>query len=205
MRTIYATPNILSRSCSAKEVLSLFQTNVFGVLTITRAVLPYMRARRTGTIINIGSASSFLIFPTSGVYSATKAAVSALTRTLRQEVAPLGIKVTVVDLGSLRTNVVNSRVKVEHKIDDFQPTLGPVSAMLDKLVAESKGDPAKAAQLLVEAATQTGRCLGRELPTCLPLGDFEAYRQAHLEADAKELDAWKDFTRSEQVNFDEAE
>src|SRR5215469_4181455 len=87
------------------EVQRQFATNVFGLLTVTRAVLPVMRARKSGRIINISSLVGRATFPGMGVYGATKYAVEALSDALRQEVAGFGIKVVIIEPGFVTTNI----------------------------------------------------------------------------------------------------
>src|ERR1700755_696194 len=92
---------------SAAETERLFGTNVFGLLGVTRAVLPHMRRQRSGHIINVSSVGGYTGYPRWGVYGATKFAVEGLTEALAAEVAPLGIKVTVVEPGFFRTDFLD--------------------------------------------------------------------------------------------------
>src|SRR5499427_3186589 len=90
---------------SGPEVQRQFATNVFGLLTVTRAVLPAMRARNSGRIINISSVVGRTTFPGMGVYGATKYAVEALSDALRQEVAGFGVKVVIIEPAFVATNI----------------------------------------------------------------------------------------------------
>ena len=92
---------------SATETTKLFGTNVFGLLGVIRAVLPHMRRQRSGHIINVSSVGGYAGFPGWGVYGATKFAVEGISEALAGEVAPLGIKVTVVEPGFFRTDFLD--------------------------------------------------------------------------------------------------
>jgi NAD(P)-dependent dehydrogenase (short-subunit alcohol dehydrogenase family) len=105
---------------SAAETSRLFGTNVFGVLGVTRAVLPHMRRQRSGHVINVSSVGGYTGYPGWGVYGATKFAVEGISEALAAEVAPLGIKVTVVEPGFFRTDFLddNSLVRTALEIED---------------------------------------------------------------------------------------
>ncbi|MEI7969775.1 MAG: SDR family oxidoreductase [Betaproteobacteria bacterium] len=98
----------LQEAFTVDEVKSLFETNVFGPLRVNRAVLPHMRRRRSGLIVNISSIVGRISMPTAGTYSATKFALEALADTLRDEVRALGIDVALVEPGAFPTNVGNN-------------------------------------------------------------------------------------------------
>src|SRR5262249_41175002 len=105
---------------SPEEVRDVFDTNVFGLLTVTRAVLPVMRSQRTGRVLNISSVGGFSSTAGWGVYCATKFAVEGLSEALRTELAPLGISVTVVEPGTSRTDFRDASPlqRVARPIDD---------------------------------------------------------------------------------------
>ena len=100
---------------SAAETTKLFGTNVFGLLGVTRAVLPHMRRQRSGHIINISSVGGYAGYPGWGVYGATKFAVEGISEALAGEVAPLGIKVTVVEPGFFRTDFLDEILAGAHR------------------------------------------------------------------------------------------
>src|SRR5262249_6102609 len=106
---------------SAKETERVFGTNVFGLLSVTRAVRPHMRRHLTGHIINLSSVGGYTGYPGWGVYGATKFAVEAISEALSAEVAPLGIKVTVVEPGFFRTDFLDdtSLSRTAQQIDDY--------------------------------------------------------------------------------------
>ncbi|CAI5729573.1 unnamed protein product [Peronospora farinosa] len=92
--------------CSDEEVYQLFNTNVFGVFRILRAVLPHMRAKRSGVVANIGSAFTWTGIKTLGIYGSTKFAFAGLTLALRTDLDPFCIDVTIIEPGSLRTAIL---------------------------------------------------------------------------------------------------
>ena len=100
---------------SAAETAKLFGTNVFGLLGVTRAVLPHMRRQRSGHIINVSSVGGYTGYPGWGVYGATKFAVEGISEALAGEVAPLGIKVTVVEPGFFRTDFLDEILAGAHR------------------------------------------------------------------------------------------
>ncbi|KAL9013864.1 MAG: hypothetical protein Q9173_001472 [Seirophora scorigena] len=181
--------------CSRREVLHQFQTNVFGQLNVIRAVLPYMRARRSGVIANLGSIAGWAGWPACGLYSASKAAVTAFTESLRGEVQPLGIEVTAIEPGYFRTNFLSRghKSRAANVIADYNPAIQEVLAGWAAYDRQQPGDPAKGAQIIVEALTKTGRCHGRSLPPRLALGnDAVGYIAGVMDANRKYLDQWKD-------------
>ena len=103
---------------SAEETTKLFGTNVFGLLGVTRAVLPHMRRQRSGHVINLSSVGGYAGYPGWGVYGATKFAVEGISEALAAEVAPLGIKVTVVEPGFFRTDFLDETSLARHRATD---------------------------------------------------------------------------------------
>lgn len=186
---------------SAAAVTRMFDVNVFGLLRVTRAVLPFLRKQRSGIVANIGSVSGRAAFPSLGVYCASKFAVAAISQALAAELAPFNINVTVIEPGSFSTEGFNALgFDSTPAIDDYAPLM---SAVASGALDNTPGDPAKGAQAIVEALTLTGRAAGRELPVRLLLGgDAPGAMQATVERDQKELSAWKDFTNAEWFAFD---
>ncbi|TMW67877.1 hypothetical protein Poli38472_007549 [Pythium oligandrum] len=181
---------------STEDVQAVFDTNVFGLLRVTRAVLPYMREQRSGVIANIGSTAGYMASPIFGIYCATKFALAGLTQSLRQEVAEFGIKVTAIELSSFDTGGASAMKPLANPIAEYEPAKKAVLEGMAGILAP--GDATKGAQAIVEAITQSGRCEGRELPSRLPLGahNYEII-QGVLDNAKKELDAWVDFTKAE--------
>ncbi|MGW0749876.1 oxidoreductase [Streptomyces sp. NPDC002587] len=173
---------------SDKAVRALFDVNVFGVLNTLRATLPTLRAQRSGHVVNIGSVGGFATAPAVGLYGASKFALEGITEALRGELAPLGVRVTVVEPGGFRTDFLNaSSVQVEPAtIADYVAGAGPVREALAHNDGRQPGDPVKAAKAIVDV-TETA-----EPPLRLQLGEDAVARvEAKLELVRRELDAWR--------------
>lgn len=174
---------------SAPEVERQFQTNVFGLLAVTRAVLPYMRRAGGGRIINVSAIAGFAAFPGWGVYCATKFAVEALTEALALELAPLGIHATSVQPGFFRTDFLaaNSMVKTRQEIGDYSATAGEMRSMMAAANHRQLGDPKKLANAVLVVADSA------KPPIRLPLGtDTVAKLAEQQKAIAAEAREWHD-------------
>ncbi len=166
-----------------EEIRAMFETNVFGLAAITRAVLPVMRAQKSGAIVNISSQGGFIGFPGTGYYNATKFAVEGLSEALAKEVAPFGIKVLIVEPGPFRTDWAGRSLKAPKR---------PIEAYAETAVARRKaiqgysgaqpGDPVRAAEAIIATVEQ------EKPPLRLPLGGiaFEGMR-AEIEAVRNEI------------------
>ena len=177
---------------SLDEVRTQFETNVIGPLAMLKAVLPAMRARRAGRIINVTSVSGLAVWAGTGVYCASKWALEGLTQTLAAEVAELGIKVTNVAPGGLRTSFsTGSKAIVASKIADYEGLARDAERIMADHAGHEPGDPAKAAQAVLRIADEEAP------PLHLLLGEdalkYVGYASAGLQAD---IDAWKDLTLS---------
>ncbi|MFG1625378.1 oxidoreductase [Kribbella sp. NPDC049227] len=177
-------------------VQRLFDTHVFGTVRTIKAVLPGMRARRSGTIVNLSSIGARICPEGSGYYSAVKAAIEALTLSLRKEVAPLGITAMVVEPGGFRTDFAGrSLTQAAVPIADYADTAGKRRKEHDTGHGKQPGDPAKAATALIQAVESDTP------PYMLLLGNdtSDGFRAA-LDALRTEVDAWEDLSRS--TDFD---
>ena len=141
---------------SLEEVKSNFDVNVFGLLSVMQAVLPHMRAAKSGHIINLASISGTVTGPAQGVYSATKAAVIMLSEALNDEVAPFNIHVTAICPGGVRTDFLdNSSMKRPQKqIDDYHVVKQTMTG-LDRLNHNQSGDPKLVAKAILEVGQMT--------------------------------------------------
>ena len=138
---------------SLAEVRHQFEVNVFGPIAAINAVLPFFRARRAGRIINITSVSGLAAWAGTGVYCASKHALEGLGLTLAQEVEPLGIKVTNVEPGGMRTDYAGrSLVVAASKIDDYEDTARNAERILGGHAGHESGDPAKVAAAILKVA-----------------------------------------------------
>jgi len=138
---------------SLADMRAQFEVNVFGAVAMMQAVLPAMRKRRGGHIINISSVSGRVAWSGLGIYSGTKFALTGISETLAQEVAPLGIKVTIVEPGGLRTDWGGrSLARAEREIADYDETAGLSRRILEAHRGHMPGDPRKAAQAVIRIA-----------------------------------------------------
>jgi NAD(P)-dependent dehydrogenase (short-subunit alcohol dehydrogenase family) len=135
-----------------KEIRKMFDVNVFGVTRMIQAVLPSMRERRSGFIVNLSSIGGLCAFPAIGYYNASKFAVEGLTEALWQEVEPLGIKVMLVEPSGFRTDWAGrSASESPRQIDDYVATAGAGRAQVRASSGKQKGDPIRAAKAILEA------------------------------------------------------
>jgi NAD(P)-dependent dehydrogenase (short-subunit alcohol dehydrogenase family) len=132
------------------EVRAMFETNFFGALATIKAVLPQMRARRSGYIINISSQAGLMSNPGTAYYSASKHALEGLTEGLVREVKPFGIRVTAVEPGPFRTEWSGASLKqVTNPIPDYAETVGARRAMIAGMHGKLPGDPRLAGKAIV--------------------------------------------------------
>ncbi len=134
------------------EVRKMFEVNVFGMSRMIHAVLPGMRRRRQGAIVNFSSIGGLRSFPSLGYYNATKFAVEGLSEALWQEVEPLGIKVMVVEPSGFRTDWAGrSANESPQQIDDYVATAGAWRAQVREISGKQAGDPVRAARAVIAA------------------------------------------------------
>ncbi len=180
------------------EVRSMFETNFWGLAEMTRAVLPKMRERRSGTIVNVSSIGGFVSFPGVGYYNATKFAVNGFSEALKKEVEPLGIKVVLVQPSGFRTDWAGrSANDATNTIADYAETAGANQAAIRGYSGNQPGDPIRAAKAIVEAVE------AENPPFNLLLGKA-ALKNARLKLEAlkSEFDTWAEVT--EGADFPEA-
>lgn len=134
------------------DVRAMFETNFWGLSAMTRAVLPKMRERRSGIIVNISSIGGSVAFPALSYYHATKYAVNGFSESLQKEVAPLGIKVVIVQPSGFRTDWAGrSANDAKVKIADYEQTSGTNQATIRSYSGNQPGDPVRAAKAIVQA------------------------------------------------------
>jgi NAD(P)-dependent dehydrogenase (short-subunit alcohol dehydrogenase family) len=178
---------------SAEEVRSIFDTNVMGLLNVTRAVLPQMRSQRSGRVINMSSLGGYRVGAGFGVYGSTKFAVEGLSEALHAELAPLGIHVTVVEPGYFRTDFLDSSSAVEAKnvIADYAETAGKVRTSASALNHRQPGDPKRLAQALLTLVSAGNPPLRLQLGT----DALRRVREKHAFVE-QELETWEALSRS---------
>lgn len=175
-----------------QEVADLFATNFFGTVALIKAVLPGMRARRSGTILNVSSIAGRLAAPGSGYYSATKFAVEGMSDALRKEVEPLGIRVAIIEPGAFRTDFAGRSLhQAKANIADYTSTAGPRRKENDETHGTQPGDPERAALALIKLVESS------TLPPRLLLGsDAVKIVSAEIDAQRREIEDWKDLSTS---------
>ena len=169
-----------------------FDVNVFGAVAMMQGVLPYMRRRKRGHIINITSVGGYITLPGLSAYHGTKFALEGISESLAQEVAGLGIKVTAVAPGAFRTDWAGrSMVRAERSIADYDAVFDPVRARRQSISGKQPGDPAKAARAILQIVAS------EKPPVHLLLGP-DAVKRARDKLDAlrAEIDAWESLSTS---------
>jgi NAD(P)-dependent dehydrogenase (short-subunit alcohol dehydrogenase family) len=178
-----------------------FEVNVFGTVAVTKAVLPYMRNRRSGRIINITSMGGLITLPGLSFYHGSKFALEGLSETLGKEVKDLGIHVTAVEPGSFRTDWAGrSMHRAPRTIPDYDPVMDPIREKRLEMSGHQLGDPAKLGDAVVKLASSS------DPPAHLVLGsdamhliaqklddlraEIEASKEESLSTDFIEDDSW---------------
>lgn len=179
------------------EVRQMFEINVWGLTEMTRAVLPGMRKRRSGTVVNISSVGGLVAFPSLSFYNASKFAVEALSESLSQEVEPLGIKVLLVEPGPFRTDWAGrSANQASSTIADYQETSGKRTEATRSYSGNQPGDPKRAAVAIVDTVN------AENLPLRLLLGKIAVgVAQNKLKTLSTNFDEWAKV--SESADFPE--
>lgn len=172
------------------DVRNMFEINVWGLSAMTRAALPGMRARRSGSIVNISSVGGVAAFPSLSFYNATKFAVEGLSEALSQEVAPLGIKVLLVEPGPFRTDWAGrSANEAAHGIADYKETAVARANMVRNYSGKQPGDPVRAAIAIVKAVE------AEQPPLRLLLGKAAlTFARTKVKALSADFDAWAEVT-----------
>lgn len=179
------------------EVRAVFEVNVFGLLAVTRAVLPQMRAQKSGLVVNLSSVGGFVAWPGWGVYAATKFAVEALSEAMTHELAPLGIRSVAIEPGPFRTNFLDgsSLAVSATEIGDYAATAGAARQWAGENNYGQQGDPRKAAEIIVGLTDRA------DLPERIQLGS-NAFNDvaAKLARTAADQQVWREISLS--TDFD---
>lgn len=167
-----------------QELRTCMETMFFAPVALTRAVLPKMRARKTGTVVQITSMGGLTTAPGFGAYCAAKHALEGLSECLAKEVAPFGVRVLIVEPGAFRTNLFGNAFRSMPAMDVYAPTVGPTRAYASQSHGAQAGDPAKAARAIIDAVVAGAPTLR------LPLGaDAIGGIKQKLEEVAKDVGA----------------
>lgn len=175
-----------------EELVRQFNVNVFGAVAMTKAVLPSMRVRRAGHIINITSMAGLVTFPGVSYYCGSKFALEGISEALEKEVRGFGIKVTIVAPGSFRTDWAGrSMVRTERSVDDYDAVFEPIRLARKAKDGRQAGDPVKAAQVLLDLMEDDNP------PVHLLLGnDALSVVRKKLTGLSDEIDAWESVSKS---------
>lgn len=175
---------------SVEDSKKLFDTNFWGPVALIKAMLPDMRERHSGVIVNISSIAALQTSPGSGYYAASKCALEGLSSGLRAEVEPLGIRVMVVEPGAFRTDFAGrSLTQSENVIDDYEQTAGARRIGKDTSHGTQPGDPDKAAELIIMAVEM------KDVPFRLLLGtDAVAFANHVMQGRIEEYAKWEKFS-----------
>jgi NAD(P)-dependent dehydrogenase (short-subunit alcohol dehydrogenase family) len=175
---------------SDAELEPMYEANVFGLLRVTRAFLPQFRKQRSGHILNLSSIGGLAASPGWGLYQSTKFAVEGLSEALAQEVAPLGIRVTIIEPGPFRTDFLGrSGVEAAKRIEDYSSTADNARRYRSDQHGRQPGDPLKAVQAMIEVVNSSNP----PLRLLLGAGALKRVRQK-MEAWQKEMAAWEPVT-----------
>jgi NAD(P)-dependent dehydrogenase (short-subunit alcohol dehydrogenase family) len=177
------------------ELRAMMETNFFGAANVTRAALPILRAQGSGAIVNISSLGGQLSFPGFGAYSASKFALEGLSEALAAEVAPLGVKVMIVEPGAFRTDLAGAAMRHMPALDAYRDTVGPTRNFAHSMHNTQEGDPRKAAAAIEKALD------AEKTPLRLQLGSdsVDAVR-SHSEALLADLRAWEAVARATRLD-----
>lgn len=184
---------------SSAQIRKGMEINFFGAIEMTRAVLPLMRKQRSGHILNMSSIGGRVNIGGFSLYGAAKFALEGFSEALRDEVAPLGIRVTLVEPGAFRTEFAgDSNMRPERVIEDYRPVIDPIREYLYGNSGKQPGDPRKAALAMIHAVEAA------QPPLRLLLGvDAHKLLEAKNRQMADELAAWRSV--GEATAFDDAE
>ncbi|WP_058970258.1 oxidoreductase [Type-D symbiont of Plautia stali] len=187
----YGHEGVMEES-SLAEMRRQFDVNVFGAVAIIKAVLPYMRQRRRGHILNITSMGGFITMPGISYYCGSKFALEGISETLSKELAAFNIHVTAVAPGSFRTDWAGrSMVRSARSITDYDALFDPIRQAREEKSGKQLGDPQKAARAMLAVIESDNP------PAHLLLGsDALKLVREKLTAFSTEIDAWESLTRS---------
>jgi NAD(P)-dependent dehydrogenase (short-subunit alcohol dehydrogenase family) len=178
---------------SSAEIQRIYDTNVFGLLNVTRAVLPSMRQQHAGHVINISSVGGYRASAGYGIYCSTKFAVEAITEALYYELAPLAIQATVVEPGYFRTDFLDpsSIVEAKKRIADYDETAGKTRERAHAINYQQPGDPEKLAHALIKVVESSNA------PLRIQFGSdaVQAIEDKHTFVQ-QELNTWRELSTS---------
>lgn len=179
-----------------EQIRKQFETNVFGLMNVTRAALPVLRKQKSGHILNISSVLGLTSFPGYSVYSASKFAVEGFSLGLAEELAPIGIKMTIIEPGAFRTKWADTSLSTT-AVDssEYQNTAGGIRSWLSGLNGAQPGDPTRAAEIMIRIVESDNP------PLQLVMGrDGLQNVKNRIEPHLKDIEKWADVTISADFN-----
>lgn len=157
--------------CSMDDIREIFETNVFGLMSMTKTILPIMRKQKSGHIINISSVAGLVAMAGAGVYNSTKFAVEGLSESLSMDVSNFGIKVTIIEPGPFRTDFAGSSIKLPKQMEEYKESMAfKIREHLSSADKKQPGDPRKAAKIMIDITKM------QNSPLRLPLGNIALER-----------------------------
>lgn len=172
--------------CSDEQTRRSFETHFFGPLNVIRAALPVLRAQKSGHIINISAAAVISNYPGFGIYGAAKAALEAMSESLRAELLSHGVKVTLVQPGPFRTAFLARGLERAEPMAEYAGSAGKFAAYLKSVEGKQPGDPERAAELMVKMVHEG------QAPLRLPLGKYVTKKIRDAAASRlRELETWE--------------
>jgi len=172
--------------CTEAQTRANFETNFFGTLNVIRAVTPILRGQKSGHIINISAAAAISNYPGFGIYGAAKAAVESLSESLRAELLPHGVKVTLVQPGPFRTSFISKGLVRAEPTPEYATSSGKFASFLTHAEGKQPGDPDRAAELIVKMVHEG------KAPLRLVLGKYAVKKVKDVaNARLRELETWE--------------
>ncbi|KAF9482962.1 NAD(P)-binding protein [Pholiota conissans] len=182
-----------------EETFDQFNTNVFGGLNVARAFLPYMREKRSGTVIWIGSIGGWGPAPYAGLYGATKWTLRGISASLHDEISPLGLRSICFDFGYFRTSFLDNdqRKPKVARISDYQEMSDKIEGALQAYNGKQPGNPLEGVKVIVDVVRREGSAAGKDFSLGLVLGsDCYAAAKGESESALMRLAEWKDISVS---------
>jgi short-subunit dehydrogenase len=178
--------------CSMQDIRKIFDTNVFGLMELTKEILPFMRAQRSGYILNLSSVAGLVAMPGIGIYNSTKFAVEGLSEALSGELEHFGIKVILIEPGPFRTDFAGESLVMSSEHPAYQDNASAqIRQYLTQMNNNQPGDPVKAAQIMIKLVTM------KNPPLRILLGNIAMERiHKKLKAQTEEFAQYEDLARS---------
>jgi short-subunit dehydrogenase len=171
---------------SEAEIRRVFETNVFGLIAVTKAVLPQMRLQKTGHVMNLSSVAGMVALAGASVYAATKFAVEGLSEALAGELAPFGIRVYLIEPGGVRTDFANRSLSVAPYRHEYAESLATTRKYYETIGGQQPGDPEACAKVMMALIDHPAP------PLRMPMGKIAVARiRKKLEQYQLEINTWE--------------